>query len=405
MELWRKNLYVLWVGTFIAGMSFSLVMPFLPQLLEEVGVGENLAFWSGIAFSVSFIVSAIMAPIWGSLADKYGRKVMIIRSGFGMALVYLLMSFATNLWQVIALRMLNGFVSGFIPASTALMACSTPDENLGPSLGILQTGGAFGNIMGPLLGGVLSYYLGIQQTLLLAAATLTFATAIVIFGVKEIAAKDKSKKTDFVADFKTVWANHTLLLMLFTVLLFQSSVSFIQPILPLYVQAIFGEGDASIVTGIIFSLVGIATVLAAPVWGKRGQQRGYKSIIMLGLLGSGAFALLHALTANLWLLGALRFFFGIFLAALMPGSNAVIARTVGPEFRGRAFGFSSSAAQLGFFIGPLAGGVIGEFLGLNMVFVFTAVLLFGTAAFLRNKSLATSPPSVADVKKAMEDRC
>ncbi|HSL93364.1 MAG TPA: MFS transporter, partial [Bacillota bacterium] len=342
MELWRKNLYVLWVGTFIAGMSFSLVMPFLPQLLEEVGVAaEGLAFWSGLAFSVSFIVSAVMAPIWGSLADKYGRKVMIIRSGFGMALVYLLMSFATNLWQVIALRMLNGFVSGFIPASTALMACSTPDENLGPSLGILQTGGAFGNIMGPLLGGVMSYYLGIQQTLLLAAATLTFATAIVTFGVKEIAAKDKSKKTDFVGDFKAVLANQTLMLMLFTVLLFQCSVSFIQPILPLYVQAIFGDGDASIVTGIIFSLVGIATVIAAPIWGRRGQQRGYKSIIMIGLLGSGGFALLHALTANLWLLGALRFAFGIFLAALMPGSNAIIARTVGPEFRGRAFGFSS----------------------------------------------------------------
>ncbi len=387
MELWRKNLYVLWVGTFIAGTSFSLVMPFLPQLLKEVGVGEGLAFWSGLTFSVSFIVSAVMAPIWGSLADKYGRKVMIIRSGLGMALVYLLMSFATNLWQIIVLRMLNGFVSGFIPASTALMACSTPDENLGPSLGILQTGGAFGNIMGPLLGGVLSYYLGIQQTLLLAAATLTFATLIVMFGVKEIAAKDLTTKTDFVADFKTVLANNTLLLMLFTVLLFQSSVSFIQPILPLYVKAIFGGGDASIVTGVIFSLVGIATVLSAPMWGKRGQRRGYKHILMLGLLGSGAFALLHALTANLWLLGVLRFAFGIFLTALMPGSNAVIAQAVGPEFRGRAFGFSSSAAQLGFFVGPLAGGVIGEFLGLRMVFVFTAALLLGTAAFLRNKSL------------------
>lgn len=405
MELWRKNLYALWVGTFIAGMSFSLVMPFLPQLLEEVGVKDGLAFWSGVTFSVSFIVSALMAPIWGSLADKYGRKVMIIRSSFGMALVYLLMSFATNLWQILALRVMNGFVSGFIPASTALMACSTPDENLGPSLGILQTGGAFGNIMGPLLGGVMSYYLGIQQTLLLATATLVFATTIVIFGVKEIAAKDKSRKTDFIGDFKAVLANNTLLLMLFTVMLFQCSVSLIQPILPLYVQQIFGDGDASIATGAIFSLVGIATVIAAPYWGRRGQRHGYKSIIMLGLLGSGAFALLHALTANLLLLGVLRFAFGIYLAALMPGSNAIIARSVGPEFRGRAFGFSSSAAQLGFFIGPLTGGVVGEILGLNMVFVFSAVLLFGTALFLRNKSLETKKPTASKGVKVLQDRC
>jgi len=390
MELWRKNLSVLWLGTFIAGMSFSLVMPFLPQLLVEVGVGDGLKFWSGIAFSVSFVFSAIMAPIWGSLADKYGRKVMIVRSGIGMALIYLAMSFSSTLWHVLVLRMLNGFVSGFIPASTALMACNTPDEHLGTSLGILQTGGAFGNIMGPLLGGVLSYYLGIQQTLLLGGLLLFAGTAVVIVGVRETAAKDTNKKTDLVGDLRITFGNSTLVLMLFTIMLFQCSVSLLQPILPIFIQELSTIGDASIATGVIFSLVGIATVLAAPYWGRRGQLTGYKKVLLIGLVGSGVVSLLHSLTNSLWVLGSLRFLFGLFLAALMPSCNALIARTVGPEFRGRAFGFSSSAAQLGFFVGPLAGGFLGENWGSHIVFVFTAVLLFATAFYIRNKEIEPS---------------
>lgn len=390
MELWRKNLYVLWVGTFIAGMSFSLVMPFLPRLLTEVGVGEGLKFWSGVAFSVSFVFSAVMAPIWGSLADRYGRKVMIVRSGIGMALIYIAMSFSTALWHVLVLRMLNGFVSGFIPASTALMACNTPDENLGTSLGILQTGGAFGNIMGPLLGGVLSYYLGIQQTLLLGGLLLFAGTAVVIFGVHETAAKETCKKTDLVGDLRITFGNSVLVMMLFTIMLFQISVSLLQPILPIFIQELSPMGDASIATGIIFSLVGVATVLAAPYWGRRGQLTGYKKVLLIGMVGSGVVSLLHSLTNSLWVLGGLRFLFGLFLAALMPACNALIARTVGPEFRGRAFGFSSSAAQLGFFVGPLAGGFLGENWGSHIVFVFTALLLFITAFYLRDKSIEPS---------------
>jgi MFS family permease len=392
MQQWRKNLYVLWVGTFIAGMSFSLVMPFMPQLLVEVGVGDGLKFWSGVAFSVSFVFSAVMAPIWGSLADRYGRKVMIVRSGLGMAVIYFAMSFSTTLWHVLVLRMLNGFVSGFIPASTALMACNTPDENLGTSLGILQTGGAFGNIMGPLLGGVLSYYFGIQQTLLLAGFMLFAATAVVVAGVSETAVKDTNKKTDLLGDLRITFGNSTLTLMLFTIMLFQCSVSFLQPILPIFIQELSSMSDASIATGVIFSLVGIATVIAAPVWGRRGEVTGYRQVLIIGLVGAGVFSLLHSLTSSLWVLGGLRFVYGVFLAALMPACNALIARTVTPEFRGRAFGFSSSAAQLGFFLGPLAGGFLGENWGSHIVFIFTALLLFATAIFIKDKNIEAPRP-------------
>ncbi len=387
---WKKNLYVLWFGTFIAGMSFSLVSPFMPTLLKQVGVGEGLKFWSGVAFSLSFLVSAIMAPIWGSLADRYGRKVMILRSGFGMAIVYVIMAFSTELWHILALRLINGLLSGFIPASTALVACNTPDDELGGSLGLLQTGSAVGNIMGPLIGGVMSYFLGIQQTLLLAGVVLITGTSVVVLGVKETTLPDPSLRTDLVADVRRATGNRMLVIMLFTVMLFQASVMILQPILPLYIEHFTGEGNASLATGIIFSLVGIATVLAAPRWGKWGEKVGFGKVLVIGLVGAGLLSLPHAFAGNLWVLGTLRFCFGLFLAALMPASNAIIARSVSLDFRGRAFGFSASTAQLGLFVGPLMGGFIGENWGMPVVFVITSAMLLLSALWVRSQSVDRS---------------
>lgn len=393
MPQWKKNLYVLWVGTFIAGMSFSLVTPFLPMLLQQVGVVDGLETWSGIAFSASFVISATMSPVWGALADKYGRKVMIIRSGIGIACCYFGLAFATNPWQVVGLRMLNGLLSGFIPSSIALVATNTPEERLGSSLGLLQTGSAFGSIMGPLFGGLLSHFLGVQQTLLVAGATLLTATLVVLIGVREIRKPDPGIKTNIGNDFRLAASNGVLMTMLVTIMLFQSSVMILQPVLPIYIEQISGEGDASLATGVIFSLVGVATVLAAPFWGKRGEKTGFRNVLMIGLVGSCILSLPHALTDNIIVLGCLRFLFGLFLAALMPASNALIAKASPDDFRGRAFGISTSFSQMGSVLGPLIGGFVGGTWGIKYVFIVTSIMLGATALWLKDKPIESALPS------------
>ncbi|MBS3872100.1 MAG: MFS transporter [Firmicutes bacterium] len=383
MEQWRKNLFVLWVGTFVAGMSFSIVSPFMPNILREVGVGHNLKLWTGIAISASFLMSSFMAPVWGALADKHGRKVMIVRAGLGMAVIYVVMAYATSLWQVIVLRLLNGLVSGFIPASTALVACNTPDEKLGSALGFLQTGGALGAIMGPLIGGVTSHFLGIKYTLLWAGVMLLAASAIVVWGVRETVVGKAQMKTDLWRDLKFTFSHRFLLSMLLVVLLFQAAASFLQPVLPLFVQEVGGGGSGELATGAIFSLVGIATVIAAPRWGSVGEKRGFRFVLTAGLVGGGILALLHIFARDLWSLGLYRFAYGLFIAALMPACHSLIAKSVTADFRGRAFGFSSSFAQFGFFLGPMVGGAIGEAFSIQGVFIFTGVLLFVTALWVR----------------------
>lgn len=402
MDQWKKNLYVLWVGTFIAGMSFSLVSPFLPMLLKQVGVVEGLEVWSGVAFSASFVISAIMSPVWGALADKYGRKVMIIRSGIGIAISYFGLAFAVAAWQVVALRMLNGFLSGFIPSAIALVATNTPEERLGSSLGLIQTGSAFGNIMGPLFGGVVSHYVGVQKTLLVGGFILFVATAVVIFGVKEIRKPNRNIKTNVINDFRTAASNKNLMIMLFTVMLFQSAVMILQPVLPIYIEQVMEGQDAPLVTGVLFSLVGVATVIAAPLWGKRGEKLGFREVLLTGLVGASVLSIPHAFTNNIVILGILRFLFGLFLAALMPSSNAMIAKAVPADFRGRAFGISTSFSQMGAVIGPLVGGFIGGYWGIKPVFIVTGIILATTAFWLKDKPIGatTISPTVAKPQHA-----
>jgi len=122
----QRNLYVLWVGNFLTACSLSLVMPFLPHFIAELGVTDNLSIWSGLIFSVTFVSSTIMSPIWGSLADRYGRKPMLVRAGISLSAVYFLMSLATSHVQLFWLRLLNGAFSGYIPSAIALVATNTP---------------------------------------------------------------------------------------------------------------------------------------------------------------------------------------------------------------------------------------------------------------------------------------
>ena len=164
MAYWTRNLYILWFGCFFSSMSYTLVVPFMPLFLQDLNVTTGVEAWSGAILSVSYLMSAIMSPIWGSMADRYGRKAMIIRAGFGMATCYALQYLVTNQYQLLALRALNGVFSGFIPASTALIATNTPEEKIGSCLGIVQTGHASGTIMGPLMGGLLSQFLGKRMT-------------------------------------------------------------------------------------------------------------------------------------------------------------------------------------------------------------------------------------------------
>lgn len=179
---WKRNLIVLWIGVFFCSTAYSISIPFLSIFLsDELGVSNHLEIWSGVSFGITFLASALISPYWGSLADKYGRKPMLIRSGFSLAALYLINYFVHDPYVFLIVRVLQGLLAGFVPAAIAMVATNTPEHKTGYALSIMSTAGATGSIIGPLIGGVVSYYTSNRIAFLFSAGIVLISALIATF--------------------------------------------------------------------------------------------------------------------------------------------------------------------------------------------------------------------------------
>ena len=366
-----------------------MVIPFMSLFIaHDLGVTEHLTLWSGVAFGVTFLAGALISPYWGSLSDKYGRKPMLLRSGFALSAVYILYFFVKDPYQLIAVRILSGLLAGYVPSAIALVATNTPEKHVGYSLGIMSTAGAAGGIIGPLVGGSLSKFIGYRESFLASGCVVLISALIALIFVKEQNFDRNRERSHVLDDLKEASANRPLMGKLLVVLIVTASVMVLEPLLSLYVLDLGASAsDASFSSGIIFSAVGISTVIAAPFWGKIGERIGYRNTLMIGLIGGGVGNILQHFFHSLVGFGILRFVYGLFFAAVFPALNALIVQATKPEFRGRAFSLNQSASQLGNMVGPIAGGALGGWISIPIVFILNGALLSITALTLRFKSL------------------
>ncbi|MEG1160022.1 MAG: MFS transporter [Acidaminococcaceae bacterium] len=377
---WQKNLIILWCGVFLACASYTMVVPFLPvYLMEELKVGaDTVNMWSGSVFSITFLGAAVMAPYWGARADRVGQRRMAIRAGFGLALCYCFAGLAQTATQLLAVRALTGFISGFVPASMALVSATLPGERLGWGMGLMQTAVASGSIMGPLLGGYVSDWFGMRMSFFIAAAALGCATVAVILYVRDIKLAPELARGggSVIADIKVALHNKRLLYIMFLFFLIQSCLMIIQPLLTVYVRELMHGGASAVkAAGVIFSLAGIAGIIAAPFWGKTGQRVGYTKTLCFVFLCAGLTNLGQFFVHTIWHFGFVQFVFGLFLAGAAPNVNASLVEATDPQVRGKAFGLVTSAQQFGGVIGPLVGGFMGLFLPVRYILVFTGCVL------------------------------
>ncbi|MFD0678714.1 MULTISPECIES: MFS transporter [unclassified Paenibacillus] len=397
METWKRNLWLLWVGCFVTSASFTMVVPFLPLFLIHIGVNENLEMWSGLLFSSSFLAGAISAPFWGAMGDKYGRKPMIVRAGLVICAIYILTAFVTSPYQLLALRIAQGLLTGFIPGSIALVGTNTPENKVGYALSMMSTATATGGIMGPLLGGIISKLLDNRVAFASAGVLVLMATLLILIWVKEEKIVAGKQRPPFFGSLKLLARNRALMTVLLLTLLTQLSVMTIEPVLPLYIVEIGGSvKDASLLAGIVFSVVGVASLIFAPRWGRLGDKIGFQKILLVGLLVGGLGNLAQIPFHDIWGFSIVRFIYGAFFCAVFPALNALIVRTTPSDFRGQAFGLNQTANQLGGMLGPLVGGVISGVFSIHSVFWVTGLLLISTMglAYLLDKK-PSSQDSVA----------
>lgn len=389
MEAWKVNLISVWLGCFFTGLAMSQILPFLPLYVEQLGVSDHqsLSLWSGLVFSGTFLVSAVVSPLWGSLADRKGRKLMLLRASLGMAIVIALQGLATNVWQLFALRALMGLTSGYIPNAMALVASQAPRDKSGWALGTLSTGQISGVIAGPLLGGLMADHLGLRVVFFVTAGLMFVSFLVTLFLIKE--RRITVKKADQLSG-KAVFRSlpyPTLIVTLFVcTLMIQLANSSISPILTLFIRELSVDvSNIAFVSGMIAAVPGIAALISAPRLGRLGDRIGTARILIAALLfTTGLFAVMAWVNTPLQL-GILRFLLGFADGALMPAVQALLLRYSSDQVTGRIFGYNQSFMYLGNVVGPLLGSGISAMMGFRWVFAVTAVLVLCNALQLRRQ--------------------
>ncbi|NBJ32191.1 multidrug efflux MFS transporter MdtG [Serratia fonticola] len=382
---WQRNLFITWLGCFLTGAAFSLIMPFLPLYVEALGVTghQSLNMWSGLVFSITFLFSAIASPFWGSLADRRGRKLMLLRSALGMGIVMVLMGMAQNIWQFLALRAVLGLLGGFIPNANALIATQVPRHRSGWALGTLSTGGVSGALIGPLIGGLLADQYGLRPVFFITAAVLFICFLLTLFCVREqftpVQKKDMLHARQVFASLKSP----KLILSLFiTTMIIQIATGSIAPILTLYVRELAGNiSNLAFVSGLIASVPGVAALMSAPRLGKLGDRIGPERILVFMLVISVLLLIPMAFVQTPWQLGVLRFLLGAADGALLPAVQTLLIYNCTNQVAGRIFSYNQSFRDIGNVSGPLLGAAVSASYGFRAVFCMTALVVLFNAFY------------------------
>ncbi len=367
--------------------SYTMLIPFLPIYMQsELGAtADNVSLWSGVTYAITFAISAFVSPIWGKLSDKMGKKPMIIRASFLLAITYFLGGIVRTPFELFLVRAFQGIASGLWPACLVMMSACVPKNKIGISMGLMQSANICGGIIGPLLGGILATAFGMRNSFYVGAVALSLITVTTILFIKEppVAPEkeiNKAQNTSYLSFIK----DKNILILLLCVCMTNLVILQIQPIVSLYVQQLSHNSDkAVLLTGFIMSLGGIAGALASPLWGKTGQKVGFYKTITLAFISAGLLMSLQGVPNSLVLFGLMQFLCGLGFSGIFPSANSILVLLTPPSSRGMGFGSLFSAQMIGGALGPVIGGVIVSFMSFNTVYIISGSILFVIGIYLK----------------------
>ena len=384
---WRRNLAALWFAQVTAIFGFSFAFPFLPVYLRQLGVHDAsaLAVWSGVASGASGLSLTIMSPIWGAVADRYGRRSMLLRAMVGGGLTVLLMGFARGPLDLVVLRLVQGATSGTVAASTALVASGTPRHRVGWALGILSSAVAVGSALGPLVGGLAATALGVRA-IFWGGGVLLIAASLPVFAfVREVPVHRSDEPRQSAVQVLRLAAPGTLAAvgaLLVCQTLVQVAYAGFQPLLVLRLLEHVSSGVAA-VTGLAFAASGLASAAAAVTYAPIARRTGYRTVGVTAGLALAAAELLSGWSPGVALIVVGAALAGAFYGSLPPAISSMVGLETPAAVQARVFGLLSSATAVGFAVGPLGSGLLAARLGIS-----TAITLCAAAALLQAATVA-----------------
>ena len=402
MEFWKKNLWILWVTQVISLMSFGFGLPFMPLYIQELEelTPEMVKLMSTILAATPAITMGIMAPIWGNLADRYGRKLMIVRAMACAVFIIGAMGFVTSVNQLIVLRLLQGLLTGTVTASAAFIGSNTPKKHLTEALGIISSSTFIGYAFGPMIGGVFAKFFGYRVSFILGGIIMAIGVMLVVVLIKE----DKSTLKDKHAPRVKMMKNYKKVLMpmiinaLTMLFILRISRTIFSPYLALFVETRVAPESVSLITGLLTGLVGISTAAASMNIGKLTNRFNkftmLRILIVLGIVSMTALTQYKTISLalgfnELLVFSIIYMLFFFVVGGIEPIISSTAAMAVEPSDRGALFGLQGMVGSMAWAVAPMIAGPIVYFQPVEKVlYVVPVVLLISfvvAGIFIKNQ--------------------
>ena len=373
-------------------IGMSMVIPFLPLYVKQLGVTEitEVKRWSGLVVSGVFITAFIATPFWGWLGDRVGKKKMVLRAIFGLAVSQFLVGLSQDVVQLFIFRMVQGALSGFIAAALALVASNTPKEKSGYAIGFLASSTAAGNLLGPFVGGLLADAFGYRNVFFITSAMCAVSGILVWLFVKELN-QSRNKENNVLDNYKFVFGTKGLRYSMVLLVITAMGISMIQPLFALFIESKVGNVTyLATLTGSVFGVLGLFQVISSSFWGKLNDKKSINKNLVFALIGAGLGYALHIITVGVWELIPIRALLGFCAGGVLPSIYSYISKHSPDNLKGGLMGIASSVTMLGNLIGPISSGYIASVTSINFVFVLSGALLVA-GAFIAYNTLKEAP--------------
>jgi MFS family permease len=379
----RWNLFAVAAATFIGFAGFTLVMPFLPLYLRQLGVADDsaVALWAGLSLGATPAITAVLAPVWGRVADRFGRKIMIARSLASFVVIMSAMAYVTAAWQVLALRVVQGLFAGYGPLALTMAAESAAPGRMARAIGTVQTAQRLGPAIGPVVGGVLAEVVGLRRAFLVSASFYAVGLLLVFALYREpsrlarAASDAPSNAGTQRVTFRSVLAFENLLLLMVVIFGLQVVDRSFGPILPLYVgQLGVAPSRLPLVSGVLFSLTAVSGAAGNQACAWLLKRHSARAVIAGASVAGALASLVFVLVPNAGGLAVASVVFGLGLGTAMTAAYTAAGAVIPAEVRGTGFGFLTTGSLVGLAVSPVTSGVLGA-VSIRAVFLADALAL------------------------------
>jgi DHA1 family multidrug resistance protein-like MFS transporter len=395
---WRRNLYAVTATTFIGFTGFTLVMPFLPLYFEQLGLTDvgDIALWSGLSLGATPAVTAAMAPLWGRLSDRYGRKIMVQRSVLSFVVVMAAMAFVTEPWHVFALRVFQGLFAGYGALALTMAADSAPKEHTAYAIGFVQTAQRLGPALGPVIGGIVAQAVGVRNAFFVTAFfyVVAFVVVTVMYDERGVLKRARESRSGRVT-FRSVLAFENLILLMVVIFGLQFVDRSFGPVLPLFVGQLGTPGTrVPLIAGILFSITAATAAIGNNLCGRLMRTMPARRVITAACAVAAAGVGAYLMAGNPWWLTLPTAVFGVGIGVATTAAYTAASSVIPENARGTGFGLLTTASLVGLAVSPIVNGLLGA-TSIRMVFIVDAILLTGLALLVSRLMMVPPMPATA----------